>query len=522
MKKFFTKKKIIWAIVIVLVGGAIANAVFGGNDASKNVLTETVKKQSIQQTVLATAQVVSTTDLSLSFKVNGIVQKINVTEGKVVKAGDVLATLEQKDQLASLTTARGSLASAQANLRRVLDGASSEEVLVAQRAVDAAQVTLDNAFTSLANSKTQQSVLVDNAYKTLLNSGIAATPGVSNTASLTATVSGTYTGTIPGQYQVSIVLTAGGARFQYSGLESGTGVISTSPQPLGTKGLYIKFSDTAVGSYTNYTWTVNIPNTESTTYITNNNAYQTSLETQRSAISSAEAVVRSAEVALSQAKAQLDLKKAAARPADVEAARAQVLSATGQVQTADAALENTILRAPSDGTITKVVVKVGELATALKEAVVLQDVGNLHLEANISEANIANVRPGQSVDVTFDALGPERHFSSVVQAVNPASDVVSGVVNYKITGSIQDSEEIKPGMTANMTILIAQKSDVLSVPSRAVVSRDGKKWVKVVTDAKKKTYEEVEVSTGLEADGGVVEITSGLSSGQEIVTLIKK
>jgi multidrug efflux pump subunit AcrA (membrane-fusion protein) len=77
-------------------------------------------------------------------------------------------------------------------------------------------------------------------------------------------------------------------------------------------------------------------------------------------------------------------------------------------------------------------------------------------------------------------------------------------------------------MTANISILVAQKDKVLAVPLRAVISKDGKKVVRVINDPKKKTFDEKEVTTGLEADGGLVEITSGLSENQEVVTLIKQ
>ena len=152
----------------------------------------------------------------------------------------------------------------------------------------------------------------------------------------------------------------------------------------------------------------------------------------------------------------------------------------------------------------------------------MQDVASLHIEANVSEANIASVQTGQSVDVTFDALGPARHFTATVQTVNPASTVVSGVVDYLVKAGLPgDISEIKPGMTANMTILVGEKDNALSVPLRAVIS-DGVKHVRVIDNDKKKTYHEVEVKTVYGADGGLVEITSGLTEGQEIVTYIKQ
>jgi RND family efflux transporter MFP subunit len=406
-----------------------------------------------------------------------------------------------------LTQAQGSLAQAKANLQRVLAGSSNEDIAVAQ-------VTLDNAKASLDSTKSQQQVLVNNAYQALLNSGLAATPNGSNTGSETATISGTYTGSNQGVYKIALYSTGGGTRFQVSGLEVTDGLVSTVPQPLGSKGLSIQFSTTNIP--VNDSWTVNIPNNQSSVYVANYNAYQAALQNQSATMVAAQNAVDSAQAAL-------DLKKAQARPADVDAAQAAVLSAQGQVQAAQANVEDTIVRAPSNGTITSVDIKTGEQAAPSKEVIVLQDVGNLHIEANVSEANIASVQPGQTVDVTFDALGPDRHFQANVQTVNPASTVVSGVVNYLVKASLANISDIKPGMTANMTVLVGQKSQVLTVPQSAVISDgSGNKQIRLVDDSNKKTYHLITVQTGMEADGGLVEIISGLQQGQGIVTYVKQ
>jgi len=505
-KKFLTKKKIIWTVLILLAVGGIGYQVFKSKNPAESIVVESVKKQDIKQTVLATGQVVSGTDLSLSFKAGGVVQRVSVREGDKVKMGAVLAYLSQSDQLASLTSARGSMAQAQANYAKVLAGASNEDVAVTQ-------VTLDNAKISLQNIKLQQRVLVENAYSALLNTGLEAIPGTGNTASVTATVTGTYTGKEQGMYKISVYSTGAGLRYQVSGLETGDGKVDTTPQPIGTKGLYIQFNSTSFSA--NNTWTVSIPNTQASSYISSYNAYQSALQTQSSSIASAENAVSSAQAAL-------DLKKAQARPADVQAAQAQILSAQGQLLSAQAAFENTLIKAPANGTITSVDVKVGEQASGLKEVMILQDVGNLHVEANISEANIASLKTGQTVDLTFDALGPDRHFKGVVQTVNPASTVVSGVVNYKVVASMDSVTEVKPGMTANMSVLIDEKLAVLTVPQRSVINQNGRQYVRVIDDSKKKSYHQVEVTAGLEGDGGLVQIVSGLNEGQEIVTFIKQ
>ena len=165
--------------------------------------------------------------------------------------------------------------------------------------------------------------------------------------------------------------------------------------------------------------------------------------------------------------------------------------------------------------------KVGELATPSKEAIVLQNVGDLHAEADVSEANVASLQVGQPIDYTFDALGPDQHFAGKVMTINPASTVISGVVNYLVKGSLENVPNIKPGMTANMTILVAKKDNALAVPSTAVINKNNKQYVRVIDNDKNKTYHEVQVQTGLQADGGLVEIVSGISDGQEIVVYMK-
>ena len=502
----FTRKRIIWTIIILLIVIPIVYKIIKGSNPADKIQTEVVRSQDLKLTVLATGQVVSSTDLNLSFKTSGVVERVNIKEGDKVFPGQILASLSQRDQFASLISARGNLAQAQANYNKVLAGSSNEDITVAQ-------VALDNAKVSLVNTKKQQDTAVGNAYSALLNTSFQALASTANVGSATVTISGTYTSLDQGIYKVTIYNTGSEQRFQVSGLENADGVVKTIPIALGTRGLFIQFSGI---TYSGDSWTISIPNTLSSIYVTNYNAYQSAVKARDLAVASGESTILSAQ-------ALLDVKKAQARPADIEAVEAAILSAKGQVLSVEAALENQIIRSPSQGTITSVDIKSGELATALKTVIVLQDVDDLHVEANVSEANIANLQVAQKVDLTFDALGADRHFEGVVKTVNPGATVVSGVVNYKIKAGLNSKVvEIKPGMTANITVLTKAKNNVLAIPQRAVILRESKAFVKVILDTKKKTFQEQEIKTGMEADGGLVEVISGLKGGEEIVTFIKK
>ena len=79
----------------MVVVGFIGYKIKSGKNNSGNIQTDTVKKQNLKQTVLATGQVVSSIDLDLSFKAGGVVKQVNVKEGDKVKAGQALAILDQ-------------------------------------------------------------------------------------------------------------------------------------------------------------------------------------------------------------------------------------------------------------------------------------------------------------------------------------------------------------------------------------------------------------------------------------------
>ena len=109
-----------------------------------------------------------------------------------------------------------------------------------------------------------------------------------------------------------------------------------------------------------------------------------------------------------------------------------------------------------------------------------------------------------------------------IEVDQPAEVVIKIHTNSQyLRMDVEDAIDVKPGMTANMSILVSAKPAVLSVPQRSIIEKDSKKYVRIITDAKKQTYRETEVTTGLEADGGLVEVVSGLSEGQTIVIFIE-
>lgn len=485
----------------------------GASIKESDFLTEKVVQTDYKLTVLPTGKVTSQTDLNLSFKASDTISSIRVKVGDQVKKGQILATLNNGDELGSLTQAQGGYRSAQAAYDRVLEGATNEEVALAQ-------VNYDNALRDLENTKRQQSILVSSAKRTMLSSGLVAssttvTSGASSSSG--PVISGTYRGE-EDIYTINVYSTGNGLTFSANAAnDSGTGVVNTSaPTALGTKGLYIQFPSNFNDS--GLAWKVSIPNTQSALYVANSNAYQNALESEKNTVASAESLVATR-------LAELNLKKSSARPADLDLRQADIVSAQGRLQTAQALYENTILRAPADGTITKVDAKVGELAQPQKEIMVLQDVTHLYLEAKVNETSISKLVLGQQVDFTLDAFGKDKIFKGTIIHIDPSATVTDGIVNYKINVSITDQTDvsIKPGMNADMVIYIREIPTSIAIPKAAITTKDSVSTVRTLVSIKNKLkIQEQTISLGEEVDGNKVIIKSGLKEGDTVIVADKK
>ncbi len=287
-------------------------------------------------------------NFSLGFLASGRIQTVAVKTGDMVSTGQVLATLDAGNALGILAQAKAALSSAEANYQKIINGATSPAIDVAKAAVNTAQVNVDQ-------TAKQQDVLVSNAYKNLLNSTPEAVPVTSGNTDTTAPVlSGSYTLGQEGTMTINTYSTGDGAYFSVSGLVSASGIVSkTVAEPIGNSGLLIKFPS-GFGSTTS--WTISIPNTNAANYLSNFNAYQTALQSKSQ-------VTAGAQATLDQAKASLAALVATARPEDIATAKAQVDTAQGAVTIAQASYGNTVITAPSAGTVTSVAITVGQIAT---------------------------------------------------------------------------------------------------------------------------------------------------------------
>ena len=264
---------------------------------------------------------------------------------------------------------------------------------------------------------------------------------------------------------------------------------------------------------------------------TTNNAALTAVQTAKSnlanAITSYQSQIEAAQRSLDIYNAQLSLKQAGPRSFDVEAAQASVDQAGAQLAKLNTNLDNYVIKAPIDGKISKVNFLVGEQASQAQPVMVMLGNEKYEIKVDIAESDIAKLKVGNKATIDLDAFGADHIFSGHVTFIEPASTVIKDVIYYKTTISFDaDSwnDQIKSGMTANITIVTAEKLDAIYIPQRAVKIREavlgqvGEKYVRILVDGQP---QEKVVSIGLRADNGLVEIVSGVSEGENVITFEK-
>jgi HlyD family secretion protein len=218
---------------------------------------------------------------------------------------------------------------------------------------------------------------------------------------------------------------------------------------------------------------------------------QTQIEQQEANVTRSEADLERLRVALADAKqklarAQQMWDKNLIPRTDLETAEVNVKSAEAQIRSSEAGLvqakaslnnqkvnlEHTIITAPIDGIVISRNVDVGQTVAASMSAptlfILAADLTKMQVLANIDEADVGRMRPGQHVTFRVDAF-PTETFTGTVQQVRLQPTVVQNVVTYSTVIEVPNNDlKLKPGMTANVSIEVARRQDVLRVPSAAL------------------------------------------------------
>ena len=190
-------------------------------------------------------------------------------------------------------------------------------------------------------------------------------------------------------------------------------------------------------------------------------------DSAQTAYDSAQALLEAAQAQEKASEAQLDSAKA-----KLEAARAQIKQAEAELELAQVNLDHTRITAPVTGIVISRNVDVGQTVAASLQAPTLftiaQDLTEMQVDTNVSEADIGRVAIGQEATFTVDAF-PNLTFRGKVTDIRNAPVTVQNVVTYDVVIQVKNPElKLRPGMTANASILVAQRENALKILNAAL------------------------------------------------------
>ncbi len=221
-----------------------------------------------------------------------------------------------------------------------------------------------------------------------------------------------------------------------------------------------------------------------------------------------------AQAAVDQAENNLEALKAGPAASDLAAAQATVDQAQANLDSAKLKVADANLVAPFSGVIADLPVTAGQSVSANATVAELVDNSSYHLDMNVGEADISQVKVGQPVDLTFDALSGQV-YTGTVTYVAPKATISQGVVNYLATVTIDPKaggSDLRPGMSATAAAIVDSHDNVLMVANRAVRTEGRQKVVYVVGPGG--TQVRVPIQAGI-SDGSSTEIVSCANTGNQ-------
>lgn len=263
------------------------------------------------------------------------------------------------------------------------------------------------------------------------------------------------------------------------------------------------------------------------------------------ALTSAQLQNSSAQASLTSAQYQVEQQAQGPKSGDLQSYQASIEIAQVQLTSAQTDLLNSSIIAPIDAVVVSTPLQLYQQSDAKSIITITPAGNNIQVDASIDQADIAQVKVGQMVDVTLDAY-PDVHNSGTVSLVALQGTIVSNVTTFAVTATVdQASDLLRAGMNANINIVVAEAKNVITVPSEAIKTMGNKKSVlipmtssassagqadpaaqssatpkRTTNTGRTKTSfngQSVPVEIGLD-DGTNVEIKSGIKVGQEVIT----
>lgn len=550
VKSFVFSHKIISIIVLVAVLGLSIGAfvMFGSKKKTVNYVTQAAKLSDISVSVSGTGQVSSLKSVSITSKVSGDLLSVNVKNGDTVKSGDVLFKIDNTEGLKTLKSAQLALESAQLKLEQLKEPADELTLFQAENSLVQAQQTkttaennlaksYDDGFNTVSNAFLDMPSIMTGIYDILFSASITqSTEGSASQANIYyySDAASSYNSKIASDAKsLSTIYTETKALYDKNFSDYKNTSRSSSKEDIEaliseTYDTTKKISDT-IKSASNYIQlyedTLNdrhmTPISFADTHLSTLNGYTSKVNTHLSNVLSArtnianykESIVN-ADSSIKEKELSLEDVKEGTSDIDIKTQELTVEQKQADLTDAQDTLTDYSVKAPFDGIVATIDVSKGDSissGTTLGSIVTNKKIATITL----NEVDVADIKVGQKVNITFDALDG-LSITGEVAEVDTVGTVSQGVVSYSVKISFDsDNDKIKPGMSITANIVVDSATGVLTVPSGAVKTRNGSNYVQVMGDDGKIQMKTVE--TGI-TDDVSVEIKSGLSEGEKVVT----
>jgi RND family efflux transporter MFP subunit len=223
--------------------------------------------------------------------------------------------------------------------------------------------------------------------------------------------------------------------------------------------------------------------------------------------------VTSAQYSLKLAQLQYDQKMSSTSTVDLRLQQIAVEQAQANLNQLLAQKASSSVKAPNSGTVSAINVQVGDSVGENTVLLVLTSTSALEVTCNVPEVNVGDIKTGMEAQVTADAY-PNQIFKATLTSIDPVATETQGVVSYGAHFSLEEnaSQSLKPGMTVQVSVVVAQAQNALIVPRTALQSVGSRYLVKVWDG---NTFKVQPVEVGILNDT-MAEIKSGLKQGDQI------
>lgn len=229
---------------------------------------------------------------------------------------------------------------------------------------------------------------------------------------------------------------------------------------------------------------------------------------------------------LTRSQQALALQRAGSRREDIDQARAQVTTAEGQLQTIQAQINDTIIRAPFSGIVTKkfadpgafvTPTTSGSAVTSATSSSILALASNNQVVANVAESNIAQIKLGVPATIQADAF-PGQSFNGRVIQIAAQSTTVQNVTSFEVKSSVADPKNVlKGGMSVNVDFNVGTLKNVLVIPTVAITRQEGASGVLVLGREQGKRRPDFRpITTGVTVNDKTV-VLSGLKAEERVL-----